>query len=100
MILSGEPVNAQTALEYGLVDELVESHADLAPAAQKLLGKFTTKSRRALAIAKRSVHLGGELTLGQALDLESELFGLSWSTLDRTEGISAYMEKRRPNWPD
>jgi len=100
MIMTGEPVNAATALEYGLVDEVVESADELLPAANKLLGKFSQKSRRALAIAKRTVYHGAELNLHQALDLESELFGLAWSTADREEGIAAYMEKRRPNWPD
>jgi enoyl-CoA hydratase len=100
MILSGDPVNAQTALDYGLVDEVVETPAELMPQALKLLSKFSQKSRRALAIAKRAVYHGSEVSLGQALDLESELFGLAWGTEDREEGIAAYMEKRRPNWPD
>ncbi|HES58031.1 MAG TPA: crotonase, partial [Firmicutes bacterium] len=98
MILSGEPVNAQTALEYGLVDELVKNPDELLPQALKLLGKFTQKSRRALALAKRAVYHGGELSLNHALDLESEMFGLAWGTPDREEGIAAYMEKRRPDW--
>ena len=100
MILSGDPVNAATALEWGLVDEVVDGYEDLHPAAVKLLGRFNNKSLRALEIARRAVNEGLSLPLPAALDLESELFGLAWSTPDREEGISAFMEKRRPKWPE
>ena len=100
MILSGDPVNAATAREYGLVDELVDDHQALLPAAKKLLAKFNNKSRAAVAMAKRAVYDGAEMSLRSALALESELFGLSWSTPAREEGFSAYLERRRPNWSE
>jgi enoyl-CoA hydratase len=99
MILSGDPVNAATALEYGLVDEVVESYDALHGAAQKLIARFAGKSARAVAAAKRAVYEGAELPLHAALHLESEIFGLAWSTPDRAEGVQALIEKRRPVWP-
>ncbi len=100
MILSGDPVNAATGLEYGLVDELVDGFDDLLPAGQRLLGKYTAKSRSAVALARRAVHEGAALPLSAALALEGEIFGLAWGTDDRVEGINAFMEKRKPKWPD
>jgi enoyl-CoA hydratase len=100
MILTGDPVPAATALEWGLVDELVDGYAELIPAAERLLARFADKSRRAVAVAKRAIHEGGDMPLAQALNLESELFGLAWSTPDRVEGVTALLEKRRAQWPD
>lgn len=100
MILSGEPVNSQTALDYGLVDEIVESHAELPAAAARLLGRFTDKSPRILEMCKRAVYVGGSMTLADGLDNESRIFGLAWGLPDREEGLAAYNEKRKPKWPE
>lgn len=98
MILSGDLINAATALEYGLVDQVTETYEDLIPAAKKLLSKFTGKSRSASALAKRSVVQGNQIGLSGALEMETELFALAWSAPDREEGIAAFMEKRKPKW--
>jgi len=100
LILSGELINAAQALEWGLVDELVERYADLPAAAEKVLVRYQGKSRRALALAKRAVNEGGELSFAEGLELESEMFGLAWNSPDRAEGIAALLEKRRPRWPE
>jgi enoyl-CoA hydratase len=99
MILSGDPVNAATALEWGLVDEVVDGYAELQGAAEKLLARYAGKSARAVAAIKRSIYDGAELPLDAALSHESVIFGLAWSTPDREEGVQALLEKRRPVWP-
>lgn len=98
MILTGDPINAATALEYGLLNNVVEGFGDLRPAAEKLLRKLAGKSRTAIALAKRAVNDGGNMSLRDGLALESEIFGLAWSTDDRLEGIAAYRDKRKPKW--
>jgi enoyl-CoA hydratase/carnithine racemase len=100
MILSGEPVNAQTALEFGLVDELVENHGALEAAALKLLSKFSDKSARSMALAKRAVYSGEGQTMSAGLDHEAELFGQAWATPDREEGLAAYFARRKAQWPE
>jgi enoyl-CoA hydratase/carnithine racemase len=100
MILTGDPLNAATALDYGLVDEVVDGYDALLPAGQKFINKLKGKSRGALAMAKRAINEGGEMSLPDGLALESEIFGLAWSTEDRIEGIEAYMNKRKPRWQD
>lgn len=98
LILTGDPLSGAKALEWGLVDEVLESYAELLPAAERLLARFAGKSRSAVAVAKRAIYEGGEMPLAQALSLEGELFGLAWSMPDRAEGITALVEKRRAKW--
>ncbi len=100
MILSGELVNAATALEYGLVEEVVETHAELLPAAQKMLSRYGDKSSRIMGMAKRAVYGGEDQPLAAGLDHESELFGQAWASPDREEGLNAYYGKRKPQWPE
>ncbi|MCC7476957.1 enoyl-CoA hydratase/isomerase family protein [bacterium] len=100
MILSGEPVNAATALEYGLVEEVVETHCDLLPAAQKMLSRYSDKSSRIMALAKRAIYGGEDQPLAAGLDHESELFGQAWATPDREEGVEAFYAKRKAQWPE
>lgn len=100
MILSGDPVNAETALEYSLADEAVENHSALETAALRLLSRFGGKAACTLGLAKQAVHDGAALGLVAGLDNESALFGAAWGSAERREGISAFMEKRRPQWPE
>lgn len=99
MILGGDPLNAQAALDCGLVDEVVESYGDLRSAGEKLLLTFRDKSPRALAFARNAIVEGRTLPLDTGLELESALFSQAWDTPDREEGLSALREKRRPRWP-
>jgi enoyl-CoA hydratase/carnithine racemase len=100
MILSGEPANAEAALESGLVDEVVDQPGELPAAAARLLAKFGNKAAQTLCLAKRAVYGGAGKTLLEGLDQESSLFREAWDTPERSEGITAFLEKRRPRWPD
>ena len=93
MILSGEPVNAEAALAWGLVDEVVLTQADLLPAAEKLAAKFADKARGAFGKAKQAVYAG-------ETEHESTLFAIAWDSDERKEGIAALIGKRRPVWPE
>jgi enoyl-CoA hydratase/carnithine racemase len=95
MILSGEPVNAETALAWGLVDEVVTTQADLLPIAEKLASRFLDKPRGALGRAKESIY-----SRGDAKDNESNLFADAWDSSEREEGVAALIGKRRPVWPE
>ncbi|RJP32058.1 MAG: hypothetical protein C4547_14410 [Phycisphaerales bacterium] len=89
MILSGEPVKAEDALPFGLVDEVVNSPEDLAARADVLARTFYAAGPNAVALAKRALHDGDDV------GAFAECFG---DDADGREGIAAFLEKRKPNW--
>lgn len=97
MILSGETISAEKALEWGLVSSVVEPD-QLIEEGKKFLAKLTEKSGNALRIAKRAIVQGIKGSLEDGLALENELFGLIWNSPDREEGIKAFLEKRKPRF--
>lgn len=92
---SGETLSAQTCLEVGLFNRVVE-HEELLSVAKDYAKSVISKGPIAVSLAKEAVKTGYEMTLEQGLSLESELFALSFSTEDQTEGMSAFTEKRAP----
>jgi enoyl-CoA hydratase len=95
MIASGDPINAETALAWGLVEEIVANASDLLPAAEKLAARFMDKPAGALKLAKQAL-----IEATAAADSESELFADAWDSAERSEGVAALIGKRRASWPD
>ncbi len=93
MILTGEPVTAEVALQWGLVNQVVEL-AQLLPTAREIAGKILANSMTAVRYALQAVDEGLDQPLEQGLFLESVLFGLCFSTPDMKEGTGAFLEKR------
>ncbi len=93
MILTGEPVPADVALDWGLVNQVVPPER-LLPAAREVAGKILTSSRTAVRYSLQAVREGLEQPLEQGLFLESVLFGLCFATPDMREGTTAFLEKR------
>jgi len=96
-LYDGGLVPAAQALEWGLVDELVEP-ADLRRRVQAYGEELAAKSPAALAAIRHTVTLGGGMTFaeGQALELET-VVGLA-ETPDFVEGVEAFLAKRPPVW--
>ena len=97
LLLSGDPVDAQTALEIGLVSQVVESD-DLIHTALALAEKLATKAPLALAATKRAVLEGMALPIAGALEVERREFAGLFETADAREGVTAFLEKRQPAW--
>jgi len=95
--LSGDTIDAQTALQMGLVERVV-SHGDLLVAALKLAETIASKAPLAIQACKRVINQGAELPLTDALSLEALTFGTLVTTQDFKEGTRAFLEKRAPNW--
>jgi enoyl-CoA hydratase len=95
LILSGRTISAQEALRIGLVD-LVAPAAHLLDQAKEMARAIASKAPLALAWAKRSINIGAETDMVTACAYEASLFGLACGTDDRTEGTSAFLEKRAP----
>jgi len=97
LILTAETINANKALEIGLVNRVI-AREELAAKAEAMAKTLTTKGPIALRYAKEAVNKGLDLTLEQGLHLEADLYFLLHTTADRTEGIRAFLEKRPPQF--
>ena len=97
MILSGEPIDAPSALARGLVSAVTEPETVLDWAAQ-LAGVIAQRGPIAVRLAKEAVHRGLDLPLDQALRYEGDLTILLQTTRDRAEGVQAFKEKRVPHY--
>lgn len=97
LILTGEPISAQQALSYGLVNRVVETGKVLSSAIEFATG-FTTRSLQSIRRAKQAIDEGLEHTLEEGLKIEARLFGEMFDTNDVKEGVSAFIEKRAPKF--
>jgi enoyl-CoA hydratase/carnithine racemase len=92
---------AERAHQLGLVDELVESPADVLPAALEMATSMLKNSPQAMALSKQAVWGAHEQGYGPALEHAWGLLRLHWSHPDFREGPRAFGEKRDPRWnPD
>jgi enoyl-CoA hydratase len=96
MILTGNPIKAQRAHEVGLVSAVVPPE-DLPARARKLIGAVLSGSSVAVSMALSAVYAEG--TAKQGMELEALLFGQACGTNDFREGVSAFLEKRKPEFP-
>jgi len=97
MILTASMIDAKQAWDIGLVNR-VFTLDELASAVEDLAHKIASKGPIAERYAKEAISKGMDMTLGQGLGLEADLSFLLQSTRDRAEGISAFLEKRTPEF--
>ena len=97
MLLTGEPINAQYAKEIGLINDHFEN-SKLDEEVLKLAETITSKSTRVVKIGKEAFYKQLEMPLEEAYKYTSEIMSENMMTLDAKEGISAFLEKRTPNW--
>jgi len=97
MLLTGQAVDAAEAHRIGLINRIVPSR-ELIPMVTDMGREMASKAPLALRYAKEAIYKGLDLTLGQGLRLEADLYFLLQTTEDRTEGIKAFLEKRPPQF--
>jgi enoyl-CoA hydratase len=95
MILTGDMIDAPTALQLGLVNHVFTSE-ELETKTIALASKIAEKSPIALQLAKEAVKLASRSNLDEGLRREVDLFAVCFSTEDKEEGVSAFLEKRMP----
>jgi enoyl-CoA hydratase/carnithine racemase len=97
MLLTGELIDADTALRYGLISE-VAPVAELRARTLALAARITAKSPLILAIGKQAFYAQAELAVADAYAYAAEVMVANLATQDAREGIDAFLAKRTPLW--
>src|SRR6186997_688495 len=97
VILSGRFLSAQEALGAGLVARVV-GEADWLDEAKKIAQEIATKAPIATRLAKEGIDRAYEGPLQLGLEYERRLLYLAFASEDTKEGLTAFMEKRKPEW--
>lgn len=97
MCLTGEMIDAETAHKFGLVNH-VFSKETLEDETMKLAEKIAEKAPIALQLTKEAVKFASRSDLDEGLRREVDLFAILFSTEDKNEGVSAFLEKRKPDF--
>ena len=95
MLITGEPLDAETAFHVGFCERPVEPGGALADAL-RIAESLRTGPREAIAAAKRLVRDGAELDLAGAMALERQVGRELFGTDDGREGVAAFLDKRPP----
>ncbi|MBY5927169.1 enoyl-CoA hydratase/isomerase family protein [Halomonas denitrificans] len=94
---TGRKIDAAEALRIGLVNQVM-SQAELEDYAQTLTKQLAGNGPGAVRSAKQVIHDGMDQDLDSALALETSLFALCFASDEQREGMSAFVEKRKPNF--
>jgi enoyl-CoA hydratase/carnithine racemase len=97
LVLTGRIISGEQAEAMGIASEVVDD-ADVQEHALQLAAEIASMPPLALGHIKELLTLGGDASLATALALERRTFELMFATSDKTEGISAFLEKRDPVW--
>jgi enoyl-CoA hydratase/carnithine racemase len=97
MLLTSKMVSAEEAADIGLVNMLVEP-SKLNDAAIEFASVIATHGPIAVRYLKEAVLKGLDLTVEQGLRLEADLSFLLQSTSDRSEGLTSFLERRKPEY--
>ncbi|CAN5255955.1 enoyl-CoA hydratase-related protein [soil metagenome] len=99
MALTGDVIDADTALEWGLVNRVVPDD-ELDAAVAELIGRATRGSRASKAWGKSTLYAQLDRPERDAYSIAIEAMAGASGTVSATENIAAFLEKRRPTWTD
>ena len=97
MLLTGEPIKANYAKEIGLINDYF-SKSKLNSETMKIAKKIASKSNLTIKIGKQAFYKQLEMPLRKAYSYTSRMMTYNMMAMDAKEGISAFLEKRKPNW--
>ncbi|WP_280383494.1 enoyl-CoA hydratase-related protein [Nocardia wallacei] len=99
LALTGDPIDARTAEQWGLVNHVV-ADADLDTAVDDLLARATRGSRASKALGKRTLYAQLDRPEADAYAIAVEVMAAASQLPGAREGMAAFLEKRPPVWPD
>lgn len=97
LILSGDMIDAETAHRFGLVNHVFAAD-ELEAKTMDFAAKIAEKAPIALQLCKEAVKFASRSNLDEGLRREVDLFAICFSTEDKQEGVSAFLEKRKPSF--
>jgi len=97
MLLTGEPIKAKYAKEIGLINNYF-TKSQLNKEVLKIAKTIASKSNLTIKIGKQTFYKQLEMPLKKAYAYTSKMMTLNMTTMDAKEGISAFLEKRKPKW--
>ena len=97
MLLTGEPIKANFAKELGLINDYYPKKK-LNTEVLKIAKKIASKSNLTIKIGKQAFYKQLEMPLSKAYAYTSKMMAINMMAMDAREGISAFLEKRKPNW--
>ena len=97
MLLTGDPVDARTAAEWGLINDVVPA-AELTAATRKLAAKVAEASSLVVSMGKQAFYTQIDLDTPKAYAYAKEVMSLNAMAADAQEGIGAFLGKRAPCW--
>jgi len=97
LAMTGQPISAATAQDWGLIWKAVADDC-LMDEARALAAKLATGPTVGFALTKQAIHAASTNSFDEQLDLEASLQQTCGRTPDYTEGVSAFLEKRKPKF--
>jgi enoyl-CoA hydratase/carnithine racemase len=97
MLLTGDPIDAATALDWGLVNRVV-APGDLHAETLALAGKIAASSRDIVGLGKSAFYAQIDLDVRRAYDYAKDVMTSNALAADAHEGITAFFERRPPQW--
>ena len=94
LIFTCDMISADEAFRMGLANHVVPQ-AELIDYCKAMAGRIMKNGPYAVSLAKQAINTGMDTDLDSGLKLEANLFGLSFSTADKKEGMTAFLEKRK-----
>ena len=99
LIFTCDSIDANEAYRIGLVNKVVPTE-ELMPTAKEMAAKICSKGSYAVAMAKFAINTGYDMDIRDAIEMEANVFGLTCSTHDQKEGMSAFLERRKAEFTD
>ncbi len=97
LIFTGDMISAEEAFRLGIVNR-VTNPEELLPTSEKLIQTILTRGPNAIRAAKMAIRQGIEGSLDRGLEWEKQLFGGRFADSETKEGLTAFLEKRKPNF--
>ena len=99
LIFTGGVIDAKEADRIGLVNRVVP-HDDLMDTCRSLAKTIAQNAGYAVSLAKEAINASGDTDLKNGLRREADLLGLAFATHDKQEGMTAFLERRKPEFTD